>query len=634
MKVTILLTTYNRPQYLKRCLASLKRANITDVLIVDDCSTDNETLKLIQGYGRVYKPIYNFRGICGSLLYGIDSAFASGADIVINLDADAIVRNDFLAEMIELHKVFPDDLITGFHSLTKNDDGSERHEVIEWGPGYCVKKSVGGINMLWTKQTWEKYKPVIQNAMLKHLNWDHEVSKASNGIVCAIPSLVQHIGIESAMGHTGTPDIAADFKMLSLPNVTLVCVDDNYEHGRQAIAKCEQDIEFGKSLVIYDRKLGSKEGYSKFIIQDLHKYIDTDYALIVQHDGYVKNVEAWTDEYLQYDYIGACWWYKDGMNVGNGGFSLRSKKLLQMTAEANWTETHPEDHVICRTHRKELEAKGIKFAPDELANKFSFEGYYQTGTWNGQFGFHGGRAFRTPADPKKQGFIINQFLGLGDILFLVPLIRHWMSLGHDVIWPIADEYFDIKRHFPDIQFCKKSDWKGVKYDHPGEYMHKWQYGMYQVKPLRWNRAVKLEDAMPTKYTMYGQDFNMWRKLYWEADIEREQALSVLLQTEKEYALIFQEFGNVTDGGAAHKIIDIPDGMQKVYVSKLDGYSLLDWSGVIQNATIIHAVSSSCLYLFEMLNLKAKEVHLYSRKAGHKDFEMVKPILTKNYILHS
>ena len=48
MKVTLLITTYNRPEYLRRCLASVKRAGITDVLIIDDCSTDTERCSLLK----------------------------------------------------------------------------------------------------------------------------------------------------------------------------------------------------------------------------------------------------------------------------------------------------------------------------------------------------------------------------------------------------------------------------------------------------------------------------------------------------------------------------------------------------------------------------------------------------------
>lgn len=644
---TLLITTYNRPDYLKKCLASIERANIKDILVVDDCSTDPETIRLISKYPRIIKP--KRTGICDSILIGLQRAFDNGAQVVINLDADAIIRNDFLERMLELHCLFPYELITGFHSITKNANGTDRHKIIHEGNAYCFKQSVGGINLLWTEKKFEYFKPVIKNAMQNNLNWDHQVSIHAGKILCAVPSLVEHIGIESAMGHTvEQPDIAADFKPIALNNVTLVCVDDDFKHAEEVMMKCMKEIEFGQKRLISSGipfnidsndihiasidKLGSKEAYSKFIIKELHKYIDTDYALIVQHDGYVKNPEAWTNEFLNYDYIGAPWWYKDGKNVGNGGFSLRSKKLLELTAKMPITNFHPEDHIVCREMRPYLESQGIKFAPEALASKFSFEGYFQQGVWSGQFGFHGARAFRIPPDPRKQGFIINQFLGLGDILFLVPLIRHWMQQGHDIIWPIADEYFDIKRHFPDIQFVKKSDWPGVRYGDPNEHNHQWRYGLYRVKPLRWNKSKTLDEAMITKYSMYGLDFEMWRQLKWERDYSKENQLTEHLP--KEYALICQPYGNVTDGGASNKCIDIPDnGMQKVYLGKSIGFTLLDWAAVIENASVIHAVSSSTLYLFEMLNLKAKEIHLYSRKGGQRDFEYIKPLIKKDYIFH-
>jgi hypothetical protein len=144
----------------------------------------------------------------------------------------------------------------------------------------------------------------------------------------------------------------------------------------------------------------------------------------------------------------------------------------------------------------------------------------------------------------------------------------------------------------------------------------------------------LSEAMTSKYSMYNLNPEMWRELFWQRDMNKEQALKELLNIKGEYCLIFNEFGNITDGGASRKDFPITEITLPIILSKrLPNYTLLDWSGIIENATIIHAVLSSNIYLFEMLNLKAKEVHLYSRRLGEKDFEMVRPILTKDYILH-
>lgn len=82
--------------------------------------------------------------------------------------------------------------------------------------------------------------------------------------------------------------------------------------------------------------------------------------------------------------------------VGNGGFSLRSKKMLSLCAklakENAFQKSHPEDLVICVYDRKLIEENGIKFAPYEVAKNFSFEGEFgERKDWNGEFGFHGYR---------------------------------------------------------------------------------------------------------------------------------------------------------------------------------------------------------------------------------------------------
>jgi hypothetical protein len=111
-------------------------------------------------------------------------------------------------------------------------------------------------------------------------------------------------------------------------------------------------------------------------------------VLLVQWDGYVVNPAAWRAEFLECDYIGATWfWHDDGMRVGNGGFSLRSRKLLDALQDSRILLTEAEDVTICRAFRPLLERDhDIRFAPEALANAFAFEAAYPIGM---PFGFHG-----------------------------------------------------------------------------------------------------------------------------------------------------------------------------------------------------------------------------------------------------
>lgn len=132
----------------------------------------------------------------------------------------------------------------------------------------------------------------------------------------------------------------------------------------------------------------SKREYSTFVMKELYKHVDTPHVLIIQWDGFVLNPFAWTDAFLDYDYIGAPWprHLCASLNlaeVGNGGFSLRSRRLLECVAALDG-DCHPEDHVICRTHGEYLRSAGLTFSPEEVASRFSIEG----GRWAGQFGFH------------------------------------------------------------------------------------------------------------------------------------------------------------------------------------------------------------------------------------------------------
>jgi hypothetical protein len=115
--------------------------------------------------------------------------------------------------------------------------------------------------------------------------------------------------------------------------------------------------------------------------------------LIVHWDGFVVSPEKWRDDFLAYDYLGAPWaWATDEHRVGNGGFCIRSRKLLKACKDVK-IRRHPEiafggieDIVICRLYRNYLEEKGLRFGPIELAEMFS----YETGPLNQQpFGFHG-----------------------------------------------------------------------------------------------------------------------------------------------------------------------------------------------------------------------------------------------------
>lgn len=187
---------------------------------------------------------------------------------------------------------------------------------------------------------------------------------------------------------------------MKLSNVTLACVSSvKIPESKEAVRWSQKGIEFGDVVEIYDKNLKSSDEYSRFVLYELCKHIKTDYVLLVQYDGYVIRPEKWSNEFFKYDYIGAPWPPEthytplgEEIRVGNGGFSFRSKKLLNAFNELNLTFTDGgkgffhEDGQICNYYRDILESYGIKYAPVEVAAQFSTE--LQVPESTESFGFH------------------------------------------------------------------------------------------------------------------------------------------------------------------------------------------------------------------------------------------------------
>jgi len=167
------------------------------------------------------------------------------------------------------------------------------------------------------------------------------------------------------------------------------------------LASREEQFDFDKdNLTIVKIDPMSQRDYNIFCINRLHEFIDTDHVLIFQNDGFILNPENWDDEFLNYDYIGAPWPSNQESRVGNGGFSLRSRRLLEATKDLDYIDNiglsggkyTPEDYLICRHYYQNMISKGIKFAPLDIAIRFSFEQKiteFPNWDYSMSLGFHG-----------------------------------------------------------------------------------------------------------------------------------------------------------------------------------------------------------------------------------------------------
>lgn len=190
---------------------------------------------------------------------------------------------------------------------------------------------------------------------------------------------------------------------LALPQVTLCAASSvNVAATLRALEASMAGIDFAACLFFTDApvvpdhpgitvipipRLTSAADYSRFLLFGLVDHISTSHCLIVQWDGHVIDPARWQPAFLDQDYIGASWpQFGDGHDVGNGGFSLRSLRLMQLCQSVPFQRVHPEDLAIGRWHRDWLEDQGMRFAPRALADAFSAE---RAGDPATSFGYHG-----------------------------------------------------------------------------------------------------------------------------------------------------------------------------------------------------------------------------------------------------
>lgn len=196
---------------------------------------------------------------------------------------------------------------------------------------------------------------------------------------------------------------------LQLPTVSLLCIDCiGVDRAIKVLEHCKTMCDFGAVKLLtslptdYQHKvqimpLQSLIAYSVFMLTRVHEYIDTPNVLIVQRDGWILNPGSFDPAWLELDYIGPLFVQYD--KVGSGGFSLRSKKIMQEVSETvpywDGTQKHTEeiqsalryyeDGVICLGSF----GKRFKIASNDQAADFGQGGnrnpvYYR----DKPFGFH------------------------------------------------------------------------------------------------------------------------------------------------------------------------------------------------------------------------------------------------------
>lgn len=237
--------------------------------------------------------------------------------------------------------------------------------------------------------------------------------------------------------------------MVKINNCSLIAAD-TYNYGaavssiKKSMAQCEFDrvifftdipIKLDGIEVIQIKSLKGKDGYSEFMLKEAYKYITTDFVLITQHDSWVLDVEQFDERLYDVDYAGALWLENDGLANGNGGFSWRSKRLMECVGKDDFVNaTSPEDVALCRVYRRYLEKNyNLIWASDEICEQFSFE--LKT-PCNPTFGFH--NFFH---NPYQKTVVIRRMAAMGDVIQVQPLMQYFHDKGYRIVLDTLPQFY-------------------------------------------------------------------------------------------------------------------------------------------------------------------------------------------------
>lgn len=221
--------------------------------------------------------------------------------------------------------------------------------------------------------------------------------------------------------------------------------------------------------------------------------------------------------------------------------------------------------------------------------------------------------------------IIDQPFGIGDILFLSALVKE-LDI-EEAVWPVADHYSWVSNYLSidNVVFVKASEYSALDYTSRGFITVPFQHAHSIV-------GSEARDCMEAKYMLLNADPELWRNITFNRNFDKEQELIALLGVDVDapYAVVNNHFASKEFNYKAD--IRLNSDLKVVYIEYVDGFTLLDWSGILERAQEIHTVSTALLFVIEAIKPKAA-LHLYPRKPLDKDLSPIKSLIDLKWICH-
>lgn len=214
--------------------------------------------------------------------------------------------------------------------------------------------------------------------------------------------------------------------------ITFVFIDETHENEIKKITHLYNSIGL-TNIKIFNNKnydinpIFNEQEYINFIINDLYKFIDTDYVLISNWDSFAVNFNMFFKEFFSYDYLGL---------KNNLKFNLISKKFLISISSLF---KNKQTKFKLKKYKKDLLKLNLKLPDKQIDSLFSTHTDY----FSSHFGFCGFNIQNLPLQAKQ--FFNKKFHhsgDLGDLIFSIPTIK---ALGGGVLHISNDMRYFLKR---------------------------------------------------------------------------------------------------------------------------------------------------------------------------------------------
>jgi hypothetical protein len=241
--------------------------------------------------------------------------------------------------------------------------------------------------------------------------------------------------------------------------------------------------------------------------------------------------------------------------------------------------------------------------------------------------------------------LIYQPCGLGDIIFIQKVCKFYLGKGFRVILPVVYEFEWLNDYIEQVEFISWGDTEKKlthwdKLPENIEFPYKGRYDPFAPHFFS-DEFVFLNffqspngRVMESKYNSINMGYEDWVDYFsFKRNYDKEDELfhRILgIKEGEEYVLVNKNYQTRPEVVSLNRInSDVSIYNKRVIeMSIIDGFTLFDWSKVIQNAKQIHTVDTSLIMLIEKLDLIKCELYLYPRgHSGDVDY-----LLKKNWII--